>query len=77
MLTVSEEIAMEVVPGPRSVVLTTGDEPIKTDMTSVTPIPKTAPPTADALVDAFLEHVDFGQLLSDIFKYHVSLLKTY
>jgi hypothetical protein len=46
---------------------------LEADVITVAPTAKTASPTADALVDAFLVHVNFGQLLCDVFKYHVSL----
>lgn len=57
-----------------SIIPTAGDETLKTaTATSETPIAKAASLTAEALVDAFLHHVDFNQLLCDVFKHHVSL----
>ena len=48
---------------------------IATPLPSVqVPAPKSTrkSPSVEVLVDAFLQHVDFGQLLYDIFKYSVS-----
>ena len=61
-----------------SVVPTSGNETIESatapaTATSGTPTAKAASPTTEALVDAFLHHVDFNQLLCDIFKHHVSM----
>lgn len=61
-----------------SVVPTSGNETIESATapamaTSGTPTAKAASPTTEALVDAFLHHIDFNQLLCDIFKHHVSM----
>ena len=75
LLAVSKDSAVEVTPdgmdlGP--LIPTSEVKVLKTDIITVASTTKTASPTADALVDAFLIHVDFGQLLCDVFKYHVS-----
>ena len=62
---------------PGSAVPTSENETIKTDMPSVIPVVKSTSPTVEAMVDAFLDNVDFGQLLRDIIKFHVSLLNMY
>lgn len=53
--------------------------PFKSDLLStgemsLPPVPSVTSPSDDALVDAFLHHVDLGELLLDIFKYSVSTL---
>jgi hypothetical protein len=78
LLTISKDSAVEVTPdgmdlGP--VIPTSEITILMADIITGAPTAKTASPTADALVDAFLIHVDFGQLLCDVFKYHVSLLR--
>ena len=80
MLTIIKKNTMEVKlddRDPGSAVPTSENETIKTDIPSVIPVAKSASPTVEAMVDAFLDNVDFGQLLRDIIKFHVSLLNAY
>ena len=74
LLSISKDSAVE---GTLDVIPTSEIKILKADAITVAPTAKATSPTADALVDAFLLHVDFGQLLCDVFKYHVSLQRIY